>query len=1120
MSVDTHDLQEPIEQPSQQKYTAYFVIGLLTLIVLFSLSMWWLDYQSVMHHEQQFNEQQALQTFLTKQALEDHIAWLSTEASILGAHSLPKFAQGKRDIGSMRDLFLTEQIAYPEVLAYIYLDRPDYVLHAQISDTPAGAEAERVSSEWASTYWSELASLERSPLVPPFHITAEYQIFGMLFPVQVEGELHGVLVLAVDLKPLVERYVVPMRSGQYGAGFLLDGQGTIVYDHETEIIGRNVFDGMHANYPDLMRFDNRLVSEPTGQDEYHFTVQRGGQVSRKLAAWNTVMLGDQSLIVVLSAPDIEFDKALADLRLQRILFGVVLALTLLGLSAIFFRFRQNLLEETARELRNRVQERTAELASSETRYRLLVENAPLGVLSFDRDGNILAVNSALLEVLGSPSADATKQINLFSFPLLVKAGWSEAFRQCLDRGEKVVIQRPYSSKWGKTTELRSHFSPARNSAGEVIGGQVLVEDFTILKTAQDALEAEKERLRLVVQNMPVMMTAFDDGGNIIVWNRECELVTGYSADEIVGNPKALELLYPTEESRHRIFELWQERGSDYRNWEWEVTCKEGQVKTILWSNISGQFPIQGWSSWSIGFDITERREAKEKLAEERNLLRTLIDNLPDSHVYVKDTESRFVDTNATHLQFLGVQTIEDIKGRTDFDFYPPELANQFFADEQEVIRSGQPLFDREEPNVDKNGNRKWVLTTKVPLRDNQGKITGLVGLSRDITKYKRLEEQLHQTQRLEAIGTLAGGIAHDFNNMLTAIMGYTGLTLEMLPDDSPVRSDIHGIQKTAERAAHLTRQLLAFARRQIVELKVIDLNELILNIDKMLRRLIGENIELVTLPDPIPCRIKADPHQIEQVLVNLVVNARDAMPNGGKLTVTTARVTLSLNDIQQMPELDPGRYVRLTVADTGVGMTEEVKAHLFEPFFTTKEVGQGTGLGLATCFGIIKQSGGHILAESEFEQGTSFQIYLSQVEYKTNLQFNHLQENMLPEGTETILLVEDETAVRELAARVLSEHGYTVLEAANGEEALRLIQENEKTEFHLLLADVVMPQLGGPELADRLMVTQPDLKVLFISGYTNSTTLSGNSGETRSSFLSKPFPPEVLVRKVREVLDT
>jgi|GEM_PF-2064792 len=994
MSMETDDYQEPVGLSSQKKYTTYFVLGLLAIIIMFALSMWWLDHQAVLQHERQFSEQQALQTFLAKQGFEDHLAWLVAEIGIIASHYLAELDQDTQDLSSLEHMLGTHQSAFPEIVAFVYLDTPDEIVVARAADTPAGNEARRVSLEWAAAYWPEGVTAGSGPFFPPFHITPDHQLVGMLVPVASTEKEPGLLVAAIDLYPLIERYVAPLRSGQYGAGYSIDGRGYIVYDHETEIIGRNIFDGMHANYPDLIRFDSRLVSEAAGQDEYTFTVQRGGQESRKLAAWNTVTLGNRKLVIVLSAPDIEFDEALADLRLQRTLFGLALALTLLGLSAIFFRFRQKLLEQTAKELRRRVRERTAELAASESRYRALVENAPLGVLSFDRGGNIVAVNSALLEILGSPSVEATRQINLFTFPLLVKAGWAQAFQQCLDRGDKVVIQRPYTSKWGKTTQLRSHFSPTRNSAGEVIGGQALVEDFTILKAAED------------------------------------------------------------------------------------------------------------------------------RLAEERNLLRTLIDNLPDSHVFVKDTESRFVDTNATHLRFFGVQTVEEIRGRTDFDFYPPELAGQFFADEQEIIRSGQPLLDREELNIDKAGNRKWVLTTKVALRDNQGNITGIVGMSRDITKYKRLESQLHQTQRLEAIGTLAGGIAHDFNNMLTAIMGYAGLTLEMLPGDSPVRSDIHGIQKTAERAANLTRQLLAFARRQMVEPKVIDLNELILNIDKMLRRLIGETIELVTLPDSVPCRVKADPHQIEQVLVNLAVNARDAMPTGGKLTVTTARVTLSLTEIHPIPELDPGRYVRLTVTDTGVGMNEEVRAHLFEPFFTTKEVGQGTGLGLATCFGIVKQSGGHILAHSRLGHGTSFQIYLPEVEPKSKPLLSRDHVEFLPKGTETILLVEDETAVRELAGRILREQGYTVLEAANGEEALRLFQKNEEKEIHLLLADVVMPQLGGLELAERLMVKQPDLKVLLISGYTNSTTLPYDLGSKNRIFLPKPFPPEALVRKVREVLDS
>jgi PAS domain S-box-containing protein len=397
-------------------------------------------------------------------------------------------------------------------------------------------------------------------------------------------------------------------------------------------------------------------------------------------------------------------------------------------------------------------------------------------------------------------------------------------------------------------------------------------------------------------------------------------------------------------------------------------------------------------------------------------------------------------------------------------------------------------------------------------------------LRAEITERKRaeeirtqLEQQLLHLQKLEAVGQLAGGVAHDFNNLLTAILGYAGMALAALPADHPASSDIQGIQNTVQRAANLTRQLLAFARRQIINPQIVNLNDIVLNINNMLTRLIGEDIKLTTTLAPDLAPVKADPGQLEQVLVNLAVNARDAMPNGGELIIETANVTLDHQFARRHLEVTPGEYILLAVTDTGTGMTEEVKARLFEPFFTTKEVGKGTGLGLATCFGIVKQSGGHIRAYSELGEGTTFKIYLPRVGGVASQLPKSEPLDLLAQGSETILLAEDEGAVRDLAARALRQQGYTVLEAATGQEALRMAQLEK--EIHLLVTDMIMPKMGGTELADRLKAARPQLKVVFMSGYTDSKIIRYGLPELGISFLQKPFSAQRLIRKVRDILD-
>jgi PAS domain S-box-containing protein len=376
------------------------------------------------------------------------------------------------------------------------------------------------------------------------------------------------------------------------------------------------------------------------------------------------------------------------------------------------------------------------------------------------------------------------------------------------------------------------------------------------------------------------------------------------------------------------------------------------------------------------------------------------------------------------------------------------------------------------------------------------------------------QRQLFQAQKMESIGRLAGGIAHDFNNLLTAILGFTELAEESLRPDDEVQEYLHSIQKAAERAAMLTSQLLAFARKQIVEPKIVNLNILIRDIDKMLRRLIGEHIELTLVLQPDLGHSRIDPGQFGQVLINLVVNARDAMPGGGRITIQTANVTWKESE-ERRPGA-AGDYVLLTVSDTGTGIDPEMQTHLFEPFFTTKEQGKGTGLGLATCYGIVQQSRGHIQVDSMPGQGTTLSIYLPR-EAEATLPAPQEAASALPPATGTILLVEDEPMVRAIGAQILRRQGYTVFEAENGSEALRWI-DDYGGEIDLLVTDMVMPKMGGRELADRLHVTRPHLKVLYTSGYTNDAIIHQGILDPGLAFLQKPFLPVALAQKVREVL--
>jgi PAS domain S-box-containing protein len=519
---------------------------------------------------------------------------------------------------------------------------------------------------------------------------------------------------------------------------------------------------------------------------------------------------------------------------------------------------------------------------------------------------------------------------------------------------------------------------------------------------------------------------------------------------------------------------------------------------------------------TVSRDLSERRRAEEALRESEQRFRQLAESIREVF-FLSDVERH-------QLRILYISpAYEEIWGRPCASLYenPRSWLDSVHPEDRErvllAVSKPQAGYDIEYRLIRADKTVRHIWARGFPIRDASGEVVRVAGLAEDVTLRKHLEDQLRQSQKLEAIGQLAGGVAHDFNNILVTILNYAELAQEALPLGDPVRTDVREIQNAARRAANLTRQLLAFSRRQIIQLRVLNLSELILNLDKMLRRLIGEDIELVTLPATSPALVRVDPGQFEQLLVNLAVNARDAMPTGGRLVIQVSHVMLEAEEMRRKSAVDLGTHVELSVRDDGVGMDGETMRHIFEPFFTTKSPGRGTGLGLATVYGIVQQNHGSIRVESTPGGGTAFRIFLPRVDETSQPPLMSDESGILPAGSETVLLVEDEPAARAVAARVLRRQGYTVIEAANGEEALRVARDHEK--IHLLLTDVVMPRMGGPLLAEKLHALRSDLRVLFTSGYTDDAIIRHGARDSPLAFLQKPYTPGVLARKVREVLD-
>ena len=504
-----------------------------------------------------------------------------------------------------------------------------------------------------------------------------------------------------------------------------------------------------------------------------------------------------------------------------------------------------------------------------------------------------------------------------------------------------------------------------------------------------------------------------------------------------------------------------------------------------------------------------RKHAEESLRQSESQFRALFENALDAVLIANDLGA-YVDANPAACDLLGV-SYNEVIGRTISDFTEEDYKAETSRTWEQFLKESTMIgvFRLRRPDG------------KVVSADFSATANFLPGrhllMLRDVTERLELEEQLRQSQKLESVGMLAGGIAHDFNNLLTVITGYSELTLNHLNKSDPLTLNVEEIKKAADRATSLTRQLLAFSRKQVLQPKVLDLNSVIVNIEKMIGRLVGEDMELNTSPGVGLGKVRADPGQIEQVILNLVVNARDAMPKGGKITLETANIYLDEAYALRHVAVQPGWYVMLAVTDTGLGIDAESQKHIFEPFFTTKEQSKGTGLGLSTVYGIVKQSGGNIWVYSEVGVGTTFKIYLPLVDEQVTEPDAYAALPQSTRATETILLAEDEKMVRNLVAESLKLHGFTVLKAANAEEAL-LIGERHEGPIHLLLTDVVMPRMSGKELADQLLRLRPDARVLYMSGYTDQAIVHHGILDEDIAFIGKPFTPDALVLKVVEVI--
>ncbi len=805
---------------------------------------------------------------------------------------------------------------------------------------------------------------------------------------------------------------------------------------------------------------------------------------------------------------IDRDEALVQFNRMALLKALLAGAAMLLFGVSLRAYRRTLL---ARSLQNELEKQQAVLTMR--RYaQEVVDSVPAGLLVLSADLRVLSANSFFLEHFN------LKQDEVVGRRLedLVRAD-TPPYRVSSPLEGEVV---PETVLLNVSVVGREEKWPARiilkKLAHEAEDGRFLfvVEDQTASERLRGVAESSERRLRDLIQSLDAVVWEADTATlRFSFVSQRAEQILGYPVEQWLGDPDFfVRHLHPDDQEAVLALRRLAVAEGKFSESEFRMLAADGH---IVWFHekvrVVGEAEERPRQIRGVMVDITESK----RTAEERAHLSSAVEQAGES-VLITDPEGNIVYVNPAFERLTGYQRGE-VTGKNPRILKSGKQDRKFYQRLWDTLLRGE-VWSGCFHNQRKDGTLYEAEAVISPVRNAAGRVVNYVAVQRDVTRERQLEEQLRQAQKMEAIGRLAGGIAHDFNNLLTIINGYGQLLMERASGEEPLSSQLSEIRKAADRAASLTRQLLAFSRRQVLAPRVLDLNGVVAGMGKMLRRLIGEDIHLLAGLDPELGRVKADLGQIEQVILNLAVNARDAMPQGGKLTIETSNAYLDEAYSREHFNVKAGRYVMLAVGDNGCGMDAETQSHIFEPFFTTKEVGKGTGLGLAMVYGIVKQSGGYIWVYSELGQGTMFKIYLPRVEGVPKEARALETPAARAQRGETILLVEDEGALRVMVCGVLESRGYRVVEARNGTEAL-VVGEQHEGPIHLLVTDVVMPEISGPKLAERLAVLHREMKVLYMSGYTDEAIVHHGMLDTGAAFLQKPFAPDELARKAREVLD-
>jgi len=904
-----------------------------------------------------------------------------------------------------------------------------------------------------------------------------------------------------------DAYYLYNLSGKFVDGNLM-AEKLSGYKRE-ELIGRSFIDLRILSFPDIIKATKHLfrniMGKATGPDNFNFIRKDKSTIELEVSTY-PVKIEGRKLVLGIARDVSERNKIQQQIEeLNQTLEEKVVQ-------------RTEELKIANEKLHNDIKERLhAEeaLHHSEERFRHIIDNAGDIIYNTDMNGTVTYYNPTTVRIMKYSEKEL---INKNYLDLIREDYRKKAMvfytKQFKDKLSNTYFEFPVVRGDGSVIWLGQNVQPIMKN-GKIIGFQAVARDISDRKKAEIKLRESERRYRAIFENSRDTIYITDTDGFFIDINNSGLELFGYTWDEL-SKIKSVDLYVNPDDRKKFVAEL--EKNDFVRDYELKLKNKNGEhFDCLVSSTIRPSFDGKVKKIQGIIRDITQRKKSERALLETEKRFRELLENLKMIAILL-DLDGNILFCNDFLLE-LTEFTRDEVLGINWFDNFVPEAdrneMKKLFLD---IDQQGNLPSHYENDIITKSGEKRFIFWNNTILRDSTGNIFGMASIGSDMTDRLRTEEQLRHAQRMDVIGKLAGGIAHDFNNALTPILALSQMHLSRIKDNDPVKRALSTINKSAARATKLTSRLMAFGRKQVLETHIININTTLISIGELLKRSVGENVLLKMKPGSNLWNVKADSIQIEQVLLNLAINAKDALIDKGNVTIQTKNITIGKNKSDFPVGLTPGDYVLTKVSDDGPGIDKEIQEHIFEPFFTTKEKGQGTGLGLSVVYGIVKQHQGEIICNSSKGAGTTFEIYLPRVDEPVE-EIKHESIDIDYRGDEVIMLVEDDTDVREVLSEILKDLGYIIIESADDKEAQKL-SKKFKGDIDLLLTDLILPGLNGRELSELLVKTRKDMKILFISGYSDDVIAKHGVMDEGVSFLQKPFTASSLGKKIREVLES